>query len=202
MISHHAVLLSVEAPLSYNKEEWSDIPETNRYRLPQVGIDDVRTLISDAYRRPGGQATVQTLIVATEFITVEAQQALLKIIEEPPVSTHFIFVIPAGYTFLPTLESRFSRVGAVENVTMSEAFEAFRDSDYRTRMELIDEHIKRKDHAWYQEIKNGLSAYLRKEGAALNSGTLRDLEYVLRHLLTRGASNKFLMEQLALTLPA
>lgn len=202
MISHHAVLLSVDSPLTCALEEWNHVPTTDRYQLAQIGIDDVRTLIAHAHRRPDGDAAMRTIIVATEFITEEAQQALLKIIEEPPLSTSFVFVIPNGYTFLPTLESRFERRlqtnKEVENVT----FKAFLAAGYRERMGLIEDAVKRKDHAWYQDVKNGLALYLTKHAATLEKQALIELEYVLRLLLTRGASNKFLVEHLALTLPA
>ncbi len=202
MTSHHAVLLSVDSPLSCDLSEWAHIPQTDRYILPQLGIDDVRVLIANAYRRPDGEASMRTMIIATEFVTEEAQQALLKIIEEPPLSTAFIFVIPNGYRFLPTLESRFERSVIAHEGVLSSAFASFKEASVKDRLEQIESAVKRKDHAWYQEIKNGLTHYLKESSHTLARGTLSELEYVVRLLLTRGASNKFLLEHLALTLPA
>lgn len=202
MISHHAVLLSVDSPLTCDLKEWEYVPPTDRYVLPQLGIDDVRTLISNAYRRPDGEASVRTMIIATEFITEEAQQALLKIVEEPPQSTAFIFVIPHGYRFLPTLESRFERSTMASSGVAPKSFVSFKSASVKERMDLIESAVKRKDHDWYQEIKNGLTLYLKDSSHTLPREALSELEYVLRLLLTRGASNKFLLEHLALTLPA
>jgi hypothetical protein len=199
MSSHHAVLLSSAAPLTY---ECIDIALSREFRVPQVGIAEVRTLIAEAYRRPTGDSALQTLLVATEFITEEAQQALLKIIEEPPVSTKFVFVLPQGYSLLATLESRFERITDEEERASTDAFETFLEASYKARMESIEESVKKKDHAWQQQIKNGLVAYLSIERGSLPLPTVRELEYVARLLLTRGASNKFLLEHLALTLPA
>lgn len=202
MTSHHAVLFSSAAPLTHVFNETQELTFASEYRLPQLGIDDVRTLTAVAYRRPQGEDTMQTLLVATEFITEEAQQALLKLIEEPPLSTRFVFVLPAGYNLLPTLESRFERQ-AEEGIVMHDisAFREFKNLQYAQRMAAIELATKNKDHAWQQAIKNGLAAYLLAHKSEVSLSVLKELEYIVRLLLTRGASNKFLLEHLALTLP-
>jgi DNA polymerase III delta prime subunit len=201
MTSHHAVLLCSEHPLSYILELDYEIPTQDQYRLPQFGINDVRALTNHAHRRPDGEDATRVILVATEFITEEAQQALLKLIEEPPLSTKFVFVIPSGYSFLPTLESRFERVGGTQEVNDYTAFTTFKSASYLERLSSIEKSVKAKDHAWQGDIKRGLVAYLKESALKLPLETLRELEYVSRLLLTRGASNKFLLEHLALTLP-
>ena len=83
MSPHHAVLFSASEPLVVSIDGYETIAVHNQYRQAQFGIDDVRALISVAYRRPEGAEVERLLLVATEFITEEAQQALLKLIEEP-----------------------------------------------------------------------------------------------------------------------
>lgn len=202
MTTHHAVLFSASEPLLVSLDEYETIAAHNQYRQGQFGIDDVRALISVAYRRPEGAEVERLLLVATEFITEEAQQALLKLIEEPPISTRFIFVIPEGYTLLPTLESRFERAGTLGEPTVSTAFVTFKKAQLAERLALIEENLKRKDHLWQADLKKGLLTYLTDRPKSLSASVLSDLEYVSRLLLTRGASNKFLLEHLALTLPA
>lgn len=202
MNSHHAVLFSSEAPLTAIIEAYAEVPVTDQYRTAQFGIDDVRTLITNAHRRPDGVTDTRTIIVATEFVTEEAQQALLKIIEEPPRSTMFVFVIPEGYSFLPTLESRFERAGSIGEIPDYEAFASFKDASYGERMMRIEQSTKQKDHVWQSAIKKGLIQYLKDSAITLPKETLSELDYVTRLLLTRGASNKFLLEHLALVLPA
>lgn len=198
MTSHHAVLIHTEQPLSFDLDTVPNLI----YREQQLGIDAVRSLIQAAYRRPEGDSVEQHIMVATEFITEEAQQALLKIIEEPPVSTKFVFVLPGGYTLLPTLESRFERSVSTEEVAENhEVFSIFLNSSYAERLEAIEEALKKKDQVWQAGMKRGLIAYLKAHSQADSLHTLKDLESVARLLLTRGASNKFLFEQMALTLP-
>lgn len=199
MTSHHAVLLSAEFPLEF--EEVSITPQLE-YRQPQFGIDMVRTLIQAAHLRPGSGESEQVILVATEFITEEAQQALLKIIEEPPISTKFVFVLPSGYTLLPTLESRFERRDSEQSGVDSSVFQTFLRSGYSERLSAIEESTKKKDLVWQANIKRGLLGHLLAHHAKLSNEVLIELEYVARTLLTRGASNKFLLEHLALTLPA
>ena len=200
MTSHHAVLLSVPAPLEYELP-LDNVGIGNEYRLPQIGIDDVRKIIIDAHRMPDNNAKERVLVVATQFITEEAQQALLKIIEEPPASTRFIFIIPLGYHFLPTLESRFERVDSKDEAAHTRTFDEFKAASISERLASIEYATKNKDLVWQSEIKKGLHHYLASPDVAqLSVGDLKDLEFVLRLLLTRGASNKFLLEQLALTL--
>ncbi len=202
MITHHAVLFCSENPLTCSVADFYTTAAQDEYRQPQFGIDDVRTLIAHAYRRPDGEDEQRTILVATEFITEEAQQALLKIVEEPPLSTAFVFVIPEGYSFLPTLESRFERLGSLQDGEGDTVFLQFMESPYKERLVTIEEVTKKKDHAWQARLKKGLVAYVKENSATLPLETLRELEYVSRLLLTRGASNKMLLEHLALTLPA
>jgi DNA polymerase III, delta subunit len=202
MSTHHAVLISVPQPLSFAGEESLQIPLHMQIRIPQFAIADARSLITAAFRRPEGGNLTQTLLVATEFITEEAQQALLKIIEEPPLSTQFIFVLPEGYALLPTLESRFSRQSESSTAqSVTAVFEDFITVSVSERLLMVEQRLKAKDQVWQSDIKRGLAGYLVLHRSQLTNAVYKELEYVLRLLLTRGASNKFLLEHLALSLP-
>lgn len=73
------------------------------YRGETFGIDDAR----EARRRAYLSSAAKTFfIVSVEHTTSEAQNALLKIIEEPPKETHFFILAPSANTLLPTLRSR------------------------------------------------------------------------------------------------
>jgi hypothetical protein len=49
----------------------------------------------------------RVFVVCANFFTVEAQNALLKTIEEPPADTHFFFLVSELRRIIPTLLSRF-----------------------------------------------------------------------------------------------
>jgi DNA polymerase III delta prime subunit len=199
---HHAVLLRVSNPQAYLHELRDSTVHSAEIRREQLGIDDVRYLIEEAYRRPMGTAETQELIVMTNFITLEAQQALLKIIEEPPETTRFVFVIPLSLPLLDTLQSRFFRLTVEDTTCDSSAFLLLKKAPIAKRMELIDEATKSKNHAWQSDVKCGLIDHLAANSNHYSVEQLRSLQYVATTLLTRGASNKFLLEELALVLDA
>ena len=195
--SHHADLIysgSVES------EEIKNIGgECHELSFERFGIDDSRELVRRAYNRPS-ESDLMTLVVRTSFITLEAQNALLKVLEEPPVSTKFIFVLPQDFIVLPTLLSRFNIVVEKNKASQSnEVFDEFLKSDIKDRLAAIDKSAKNKDSDWQRAIKQGLISHLYSSST---DKSVESLEYAARTLLTRGASNKMLLEHAALILSA
>ncbi|MAQ59246.1 hypothetical protein CL638_00855 [bacterium] len=203
MMEHHAVLRKVADIHSF---EPSDNPEgVSRFvdRISQFGIADARALIAAANRTPTGTDVVQEIIVITGFITVEAQQALLKIIEEPPNTTRFLFVVPNSLQLLPTLLSRFA-VASTDSEQVGlcsiDSFQSFKEASVGDRIAQIEVMSKNKDNDWQNNIKCGLIEHLNTSTGTYSKLQLESLQYVASTLLTRGASNKMLLEELALTL--
>lgn len=69
------------------------------------GIDEARELSARAYGKAMG-GSVRIFIAVFPVITNEAQNALLKTLEEPPAGSMFFLVTPSPTTLLPTLRSR------------------------------------------------------------------------------------------------
>lgn len=198
-ITHHATLLRADAVALAVFPMPDESVEVRDQYITRFGIDDARELVRQAHQRPS-EASEQTLIVRTDFITLEAQNALLKVLEEPPASTKLVFVVPTGFTILPTLASRFAQESPdhCSSEQPSEVFGDFRSQSYKDRLAAIDQAAKKKDLDWQREIKRGLIQFVAQ--AKGSSTKLAELEYVARTLLTRGASNKMLLEHAALTL--
>ena len=70
-------------------------------------IEDAKEVISEAYK---SESQTKTLILGAKSFTVPAQNALLKILEEPPRNIAFILLAPNKSTFLPTVRSRLSLI--------------------------------------------------------------------------------------------
>lgn len=68
-------------------------------------MENSRT-IKDWHNKLGITNRKKICILATKFINREAEQALLKIIEEPGKNTHFFMVVPDSSILLPTIISR------------------------------------------------------------------------------------------------
>lgn len=68
-------------------------------------MEDSR-VIKDWHNKLGITSGKRICILAAKFINKEAEQALLKIIEEPAIDTHFFMVVPDSSVLLPTIISR------------------------------------------------------------------------------------------------
>ena len=93
-------------------------PDLFDYSYATFTIDDARQIKSLAGTRPvteagdpGATASgrgKKIFILQMSGITVEAQNALLKLLEEPPEYAHFFLIIPSAHLLLPTVRSRIS----------------------------------------------------------------------------------------------
>ena len=71
-----------------------------------LGIDDVRTLQKRLYLKPFKSKTKAMVIAILDRVTIEAQNSLLKVLEEPPNHTIIVLVSLNKELFLPTVLSR------------------------------------------------------------------------------------------------
>ncbi|MDO5398676.1 MAG: DNA polymerase III subunit delta' C-terminal domain-containing protein [bacterium] len=71
-----------------------------------IGVDEARSISADALKKPYGSPRKVYIIPDGENLTPEAQNALLKTLEEPPEYAVFIIIIPAASMLLQTIVSR------------------------------------------------------------------------------------------------
>lgn len=71
-----------------------------------MGIEDVRNIRKNIFLKPFKGKTKAVVIEAYESITTEAQNALLKILEEPPANTIIIITTAKKEFLLSTIISR------------------------------------------------------------------------------------------------
>ncbi len=196
---HHAILFRTSEPALFSVTNQPSETVVDQI-FEKLTIDDVRQLIESAHRRPGEGSEGTCFIVRTSFITSEAQHALLKLLEEPPATSRFVFVTTNALELLPTVLSRFHVEGGADSNDLTAAFKDFSMMGLKDRLEIIEQKLKSKDLSWQESIRRGLITFLRTLSKN-DKATLIDLEFVAANLLTRGASNKMLLDQLALTLP-
>lgn len=95
------VLASVAANPYHRLEIWSN---------PMISIDQIREIRrTSSYKSFEGKGRV-VVIVDCERMTIEASNALLKILEEPPDKTHLIMISSRPNLLLPTITSRCQEV--------------------------------------------------------------------------------------------
>lgn len=85
-------------------------PDVKEYTLPAdrktISVDTIRALKEDAYLKPSELSVKIYLLSCAECMTVQAQNALLKILEEPPSSVYIFLLCENSAQLLTTVRSR------------------------------------------------------------------------------------------------
>lgn len=190
---HHAeVWLGTELRAVLPPELLQQTADVVHYVQPQWGINDSRQLAAAAQVLPV-TAPLRTLIVCTTRLTHEAQNALLKLLEEPPATTRFILVVPDTGRLLPTVLSRVFVHTTRDTDTSVDDWRDFKTASYKDRLTQIAEASKQKDTTWQQTM---LSAAIADSTVPAAVRLLLDT-----HATRSGASRKMLLEEVALSLP-
>lgn len=87
-------------------QEISQFDTYNLYPEISIGIAEVRELSQWLNLKPYQSKKKAAIIFEAEKLTIEAQSALLKNLEEPPANTFIILVTPNADVLLPTIVSR------------------------------------------------------------------------------------------------
>lgn len=75
-----------------------------------IGIDAALEIKNFLWQKPNMSPRRTLILDEAEFLTTEAQNALLKITEEPPASSLIILVSPDPESLLPTILSRIEKI--------------------------------------------------------------------------------------------
>ena len=180
----------------------------------RFGIDESRELIALASLKNFSEAV---FLIGAVSITSEAQQALLKLFEEPQKGTVFILLVPHG-ALLPTLKSRMllyekqlpaeiKVLGAASHqpVIFPAQATAFLHSSGKERSDFIAKILKDEEGTKerVRDFVNALEAKLvdgHPMSLKVREG-LEDIAMVRDYLGDRSSSLKMLLEHLALSLP-
>ncbi len=71
-----------------------------------IGIDSVRGIMGEIYVKPVMAEYKAVIVHEAHLLTAEAQNAMLKVIEEPPEKVTFFFLCDTTAAILPTIISR------------------------------------------------------------------------------------------------
>ena len=86
------------------------------------GVDDVRDIIEEVYKKPFEKDKKVIIIHEGNKLTIQAQNALLKTIEEPPKGVYIIILCESLELILDTIKSRFE-IYNLKPLTKSELYE-------------------------------------------------------------------------------
>jgi hypothetical protein len=173
--------------------------DVHHYTEAVFGIDAARTFIEHIYRRPLG-SPVSVHLIAPHTIPVEAQQALLKVLEEPPAHAQIYILLSDAASLLPTVRSRLLELTQTRSVPEQEAAMSFLQLSYQDRIALIADLTTKKMTKEIDELVIGLSVFAHQE-VARNPHLAESVLFTEQHVHVRGASKKMLLEHIALLLP-
>jgi DNA polymerase III gamma/tau subunit len=80
--------------------------DTSRKMSKSIGIEDIKKIRQQIFLKPFKSKIKAIIIEDGESLTLEAQNALLKILEEPPEHTIIVIAAKNKDAILPTIQSR------------------------------------------------------------------------------------------------
>ena len=83
-----------------------DVIRPEKDKKTVISIDSIKALRRDAYVRPSSGREKIYLFEHAEDLNTEGQNALLKLLEEPPEAVRFVLLVPSSSALLPTVLSR------------------------------------------------------------------------------------------------
>ncbi len=205
---HHAILFEGQGEYALSKilEFLKDTlsievvgnPDFHITTTDKFSIDNARTLERLASQTPFG--TCNVFILHIETILHEAQNALLKLLEEPKENTHFVIIIPSRHTLLETVQSRLEYQGKVASVETSQIDPArFLSSSIGERVSLLEPIIKDKNRIGARIFLDSLEDVAHTNTVKYKRA-LSEIAFIRSYLNTPSSSLKMLLEHVAVTI--
>lgn len=207
---HHAYLIygfhdaGMEVLGALMGEDKSDV---RMHRVDACTIDDVRMVRDMAYQTPLGDGHAW-VILSAGTLHEEAQQSLLKVLEEPGERVIVSVIVSPGTTILPTILSRCEVLYSAQDESASPIdVKKFLASNPKERLALVDTFLKSLDDddvAGKTESLRFLDALERAifgDGKKLSpekQAVLSDIATMRGFLMGKSASVRYILEFLAL----
>lgn len=176
--------------------------ETTRVENKTLGIEDVRAIQKNITLKPVVGTHTAIILKITELITQQAQNALLKILEEPPEHTLIIISAISREQFLPTILSRCKIVKLNKNQEKITEQKNTQDLDllfslleinFESRLKIAQDITKTKEDAlvWLEKMILSLRELLIDKELHASHQTLQ-LSQLLNYLRSFQKSHKIL----------
>ncbi|GEM_PF-729681 len=173
-------------------------------------VDMARSAVSRAGSSSIIPGSLKVIILAFTQATVEAQNALLKSLEEPAKDTHIFILTSNTDVLLPTVLSRCMKVelgcDSAEAGSISDSTKEFIKSSVPERLKTIEKLAKKKDRPAMLELLSGVEMHLSNHKPKSTSdeswlawrGQVRAVLQAQEYIRDKGAMSKMLMESMAL----
>lgn len=181
-------------------------PDVRTHIHDTVGIDDVRAFLEKSHHRPVRDVCTISILIGATF-TREAQNALLKTIEEPTAHALYILVTPHPHQLLPTIRSRTQLLPHLTHHLLETEARTFLKSSSKERLDTVkdllgtgsDDRDVHALHAFLDAVERVCAAHIH---TASEREGMRALYDAKRALYEPGAAVKPLFETAALLVPS
>lgn len=213
-INHHAYLLEGDIEPSYE----SLLKTLTKLEIVTLGnpdifikdyenllIDDVREIKDFESESPFNKNGRKIIILKTRMFSYPAQNALLKVFEEPREGVVFFLIIPDATKLFPTLRSRlFSLTGtfAVDD-EIRDHVKQFLKMDKSERISFIKKFTDMESKVLLKEKSIKFLNFLEKEFSQMDEKDKKKVEEVYlakKYIGDQGSSPKILLEHIAVTI--
>lgn len=223
-MNHHAFVIEAEAEKGIDvAQEWlvrelgmkmQNNPDVLVLRHGLLSVEDARKIAEAAAGAPfSGEH--KAVIISASRVYHEAQNALLKLFEEPPPGLYLFVILPSLGGLLPTLRSRVQVLSgdSKRKELVPEKVEQFLKAGKEKRSALIkkltsgrDEEERRKNREEAIALLNGIevAAYATMQSGERRGAAelLSDIATLRGHLYDRSAPVRMILEHVSLVTPS
>lgn len=194
--------------LIYRKEIEDNSPDLFVYSAATLNISSSSDINFWQNNKPSG-SNKKICIINTKFINKDAEQTLLKMIEEPKENTHFFIITPNHKILSKTILSRVHVVDLKENQNTNK-IEKFIKLNKKERIDFVTSFINDfKDSDGSGELRDAAILFINEIEKIIYNKWKNDLkkdsQFILEelqkckgYLNTPGASVKMILEYIAL----
>lgn len=172
-----------------------------------IGISDIRPWQKELFLTPLSSPFTIGIIANAELLTTEAQNALLKTLEEPPTHTRIYIESQSSIMLLPTILSRCQLIqlasrpmagGDADDPALAAIIQLIDDQlPVGKKLALLDEHISNKEEAklWVIQAIQTLHAHRKTVASAAYLRLMKRLLIASQHL-TANVSYKLAIDHI------
>ena len=192
---------------------WQGNPDVAFFVSDQLVIDTAREIISSVSAQKFSE--VRFVIISFDRATIEAQNTLLKSLEEPAVGTYFVLFVPTSDQVLPTIVSRCQiRAGAAGAGASRLDTKPFLAGTLADRFVLVESWTRNKKDednlskseviAFIEHLEQVI--WSNRDGIKITPGQdletlFADIRSMHHYASIRGASHRVILDYLAMIAP-
>ena len=148
------------------------------HKPDEFKVDDAREVIREAYI---AEEKTKYIILASKFFNETAQNALLKLLEEPPRNIEFIIITGSKSALLPTVRSRMPLISNKKPKEFLHVEISLKKLDLNMMFDFIKEHERTPKHE-SKELIEAIYNRAMQESIMLNEAQLQSFEMAYKLL--------------------